>query len=251
MRRALALSIIALFSASMTTIAFAHAAYESSDPDNGSTVSSPPSRVIADFTERLSPDASSLSVFDPCGAQVDNGDSLIANDRITISMSANKQGTYVVRFQVLSAVDGHPTSGQFSFTSTGGEPCPDESDEEDEQQADEPEPGDDRPRNGDAPAPGESREEREAEADSRTSGRPRAGEETSREGSASKKTRAERGDIDIDSAAPSVDGIDLGAGKASIWDGIPMGDFLIALAVAALIGAAGGRIYAGIVGPRK
>lgn len=251
MRRVLALAIIALFSASMTATAFAHAAYEGSDPDNGSTVSSPPSRVIADFTERLSPDASSLSVFDPCGTQVDNRDSLIANDRITISMSANKQGTYVVRFQVLSAVDGHPTSGQFSFTSTGGEPCPATSGEEDEQRADEPEPRDDQPRNEDASAPGESREEQDVEAGSRTSRRLRPGEETSRDGAASKKTRAERGDTGIDSAAPSIDGVDLGADETSIWDGIPMGDFLIALAVAALIGAAGGRIYAGILGPRR
>jgi hypothetical protein len=38
---------------------------------------------------------------------------------------------------------------------------------------------------------------------------------------------------------------------SSIWDGIPLGDFAISLVVAALIGAAGGRIYAGIVGPRR
>src|SRR5687768_5482312 len=126
MRRLLGLSVVALSIAAFSVPAFAHAAYESSDPADGSTVSSPPSRVIADFTERLQPATSRLSVYDPCGAQVDNGDSLIANDRITVSMSANKQGTYVVRFQAHSDVDGHVTTGEFSFTSSGGSPCPEE-----------------------------------------------------------------------------------------------------------------------------
>ena len=251
MRRVLALSVLALISAALTAPALAHAAYEGSDPDNGSTVSEPPSRVIADFTERLSADNSKLSIFDPCGAQVDGGDSLIANDRMTVSMSANKRGTYVVRFEALSDVDGHLTQGQFSFTSSGGEPCPEAGGEEEgqEEDASDPDTG-----------------ERERETGSSTTQRPRTGANRTSETREQEATRTaamrsnDRGKEGIGLTGPGsndpgiaapADAVDRGATETSIWDGIPIGDFLIALGVAALIGAAGGRIYAGIIGPRR
>lgn len=251
MRRALALAIIALFSASMTAVAFAHAAYESSDPDNGSTVSSPPSRVIADFTERLESSNSSLSVIDPCGTQVDRGDSLVANDRITVSMSANKQGTYVVNFQALSAVDGHVTRGRFSFTSTGGEACPQGASEEEEEP--EPERESERaPRGEDDPDPdrGEDATSQTTSESGRQRGDARPSGSGDRDDDGARTVKgAPQGNQEL--AGPVVQDLDLGTDRTSIWDGIPIGDFLVALAVAALIGAAGGRIYAGIVGPRR
>ena len=114
--------LVAWMSLAFLAPAHAHAAYEGSDPADGSTVSSPPSRITADFTERLV-DGSRLSVYDPCGDQVDGGDSLVVNDRLTVSMSADKQGTYRVHFAVVSSIDGHPTNGDFTFTSSGGDPC--------------------------------------------------------------------------------------------------------------------------------
>lgn len=251
MQRFLALAIIALICASMTAVAFAHAAYESSDPNNGSTVSSPPSRVIADFTERLDSGNSNLSVIDPCGTQVDRGDSLVANDRITVSMSANKQGTYVVNFQALSAVDGHLTRGQFSFTSTGGEACPQGASEEEEEPEPERQP-EQAPRGEDDPGsdPGDDATSRTSESGPRR-GDARASVSNERNDADPRTKKEARGGKDPALAAPVVQDLDLGANRTSIWDGIPMGDFLVALAIAALIGAAGGRIYAGIVGPRR
>ena len=248
MRRLLVLSVMALLIAAPTSPAFAHAAYESSDPNDGSTVSQPPSRVIADFTERLNPDASSLSVYDPCGTRVDRQDSLIANDRITVSMSADKQGTYVVRFEVLSAVDGHPTSGQFSFTSSGGSPCPEEAGEEEEQEPREP-PSEDGTRDDDSSRTEERQELRETGTEEQRRREARADGETLRDGSKTREKSDRRDDRDI--AAPSTGEVDLELEEAGIWDGIPIGDFLVSLGVAALIGAAGGRIYAGIIGPRR
>ena len=35
-----------------------------------------------------------------------------------------------------------------------------------------------------------------------------------------------------------------------VWDGIELDSFLTGLLLAAIIGAAGGKIYAGIMGPR-
>lgn len=48
-----AVSVAILLLTVSAPVAQAHAAYESSDPADGATVSSPPSRVTADFTEPL------------------------------------------------------------------------------------------------------------------------------------------------------------------------------------------------------
>ncbi|MDQ3646148.1 MAG: copper resistance protein CopC, partial [Actinomycetota bacterium] len=105
--------------------AAAHASYSGSDPADDSTVSAPPSQVWAEFTEPLA-EGSHLIVYDPCGDQVDNGDSQVTAYRVTISMNAEAAGTYTVHFAVVSSLDSHPTRGSFNFTSSGGSPCPGE-----------------------------------------------------------------------------------------------------------------------------
>jgi methionine-rich copper-binding protein CopC len=250
MRVPLELLLVGAVSATLTGTALAHAAYESSEPNNKSTVSSPPSRVIADFTERLSTDNSRLMVFDPCGSQVDNQDSLVANDRITTSMSADKRGTYVVRFEALSAVDGHLTRGQFTFTSTGGQPCPTDPSEE-EEEPEQTEPRND-PQNRDRPSSDRSQD---TQRDDRTASEARRDDggdnrtSTGREAPAGSEEDGAGTAPDV--AAGSEGEVDLEVEATSIWDGIPMTDFFVALGVAAIIGAGGGRIYAGIMGPRK
>lgn len=240
------LLLTAVGALSLTGPASAHAAYEDSTPRDGETVSSPPDRVIVDFTERIIPE-STLSVSDPCGAEVDNNDSVVVNDRITISMSADKQGTYTVRFAVQSAVDGHNTQGQFTFTSSSGSAC-----DSGRQEA---EPDDEatrerttQQRTRDQDRVGTDRDAREDRQGSRSiaSGRDRDGQRKRAQTRRDKGDRA-RTDTSRDIAAGEED---LEANEvASIWDGIPLRDFAVALGIAALIGAAGGRIYAGIVGP--
>jgi methionine-rich copper-binding protein CopC len=262
-RGAASLTLGLLLSLLFWAPAYAHAAYESSDPADGATVSNPPSRVTAEFTEPVVDD-STLEVYDPCGTRVDNGDSLVAADRITVSMSADKQGTYRVHFSVVSSVDGHPTSGDFGFTSSGGSPCPGEESAEEEPsegsggaegngQSDDGSAGN---TGSDQPGGSSSRSGAGSQAD--TGSREmneRAGEdrargnnsETTRMDSARVKTsRAERAAQDVASAPTALSVSDI----ASIWHGIPLQDFLIALMVAAVIGGAGGFVYAGIMGPR-
>ncbi|HWC13766.1 MAG TPA: copper resistance CopC family protein [Actinomycetota bacterium] len=231
---------------SLAGLASGHAAYEDSTPRNGETVSSPPDRVIVDFTERIVPQ-STLSISDPCGAEVDNNDSVVVNDRITVSMSADKEGTYTVRFAVQSAVDGHNTEGQFTFTSSGGSPC------NSERQENEPDDGTRERRT----------EERTREQDrTGTEGRLGDGGQGSREAGSGRSRDRRRNDARTkvdngDRAGATASLRDTAAGEeelevndaTSIWDGIPLGEFAVALGVAALIGAAGGRIYAGIMGP--
>jgi hypothetical protein len=256
-RGAAALGIGLLLSLFVVPSAYAHAAYESSDPANESTVSSPPSRVTAEFTEPVVDD-SRLEVFDPCGEQVDNGDSLVAADRITVSMSADKQGTYRVHFSVVSSVDGHPTSGDFIFTSSGGAPCPAEEPAEEEEPSgggsgggnegaggnSEPGSGSAGETGGDQTGTGSARRADGRRAIQRSSGDnrgPRSVEDRV------KASRVEREPGDVASAPTAISM----SGVAGIWEGIDLSQFLIALLVAAVIGAAGGFVYAGIMGPKR
>lgn len=227
------------------TAAQAHPAYKDSDPKANSSVASAPSQVWVEFTETI--EDGTVSVFDPCGRQVDNGDSQqnLTNDRITVTMSANTAGAYKVNWSVLGS-DSHPTSGSFSFTVSGGEPCPGQ---EEEHPADNPK---GKPNNNthnntthdsadEKPDSASSHHDGDVDGkDHRDAGKKRDARKPSDKVKAERQTKE-----DVVIADPTTP-----AGTKGIWDGIPMGDFMIALAVAALVGAAGGRIYAGIMGPR-
>ncbi len=210
----ISVAAVSLALVALPGVASAHAAYESSTPANGATVSSPPSGVTAEFTEPLA-EGSYLRVFDPCGDQVDNGDVQIVGYEMSVSMSASTAGTYRVGFFALSRLDPHDTSGEFSFDVTRGEAC-----------------------SGDR-----------AGRSSRSTERGRGdGEQGARGGS--KRPRGGgpgRSSVDV---ALAADAQETKVVQASAWEGIPTRPFLAGLALAALIGAAGGKIYAGIMGPR-
>lgn len=254
MRRLSALALGAVIAVALIPQpGFAHAAYKDSEPKDGETVSSPPSRVTAEFTEAVVSD-SYLQVFDACGRQVDNRDSIVVHDRITVSMSGEARGVYVVRFNVVSAVDGHPTVGSFDFTSSGGAECPGE-----------------KPAAGQGPTSGD--EDAGSGSATGSSGRDSASvssasQNESRTQDARREMRGERaGNRDglernrggRTRGGNAADGADdafvaaspAGERKASIWSGIPMNWFAVGLVIAALVGAAGGLVYAGIVDPRR
>ncbi|MGH2730468.1 MAG: copper resistance CopC family protein [Actinomycetota bacterium] len=236
--------------------AWGHAAYKDSDPPDESSVSSPPSSVWAEFTEPPDGNASSLSIYDPCGAQVDGGDSQATGYRLTVSMSGEHAGTYRVDWAVLSSVDGHTTRGSFTFAVTGGPACPGADTGS----------GGGGNQTGGGSGSGGGGSQGDSGGGSGSVTNPGAGaandtggggggngDSVNGAGSGENKTRRERdgrnGDggrtaSDLDSAAaPSSDD-----GPASEDDDIPIGGLLIALAIAALIGAAGGRVYVGLMG---
>lgn len=249
------LPIPVLFAAALVVVtagpAQAHAAYKDSDPPNKSTVSSPPSSVWAEFTEPVTMD-SSLAVTDPCGSRVDNGDSRVSGYRITVTMNGAAAGTYVVSFSVISAVDGHPTRGSFTFTSTGGAACPGE----------EPPPED--PGGGDGASNRGGNESRRGPGDSSTGTSDTAapGDSDNRAvgGDGSRRRRGHRahsparraGGRERAVAAPTQPAVALPVApnprEPEAWD-LPMDAFIAAIVVAAAIGAVGGRIYAGIIAP--
>ena len=238
--------------------AFAHAAYEASEPANGATVSSPPSRVIAEFTEPVV-QGSTLTVVDPCGEQVDNGDSLVATDRITVTMSASRAGVYSVTFDVVSAVDGHNTGGTFTFTSSGGDPCPGEEPVAEQPQQPSGGGGGDTGSDSSGPVYGgngggsATTASSNVSSPSRSGGGKAAGAATQQRNKEA-PTGGNRAKAGRDRAHSS--GAEMAASTAaeeqapSVWEGIPLGALIAALTLSGLIGAAGGKIYAGIMGWR-
>ena len=248
MKRILLAVTAALLLSSLSGTAWAHPAYKDSDPKAGSTVSAPPTELWVEFTESI--EDGYVHVFDPCGERVDHGEPErnLTNDRITVGTHGDKAGAYRVEWEVLGS-DSHVTRGEFSFSSSDGDGCPVE-DEND------PEPKPEEPSNDD--------DDRSETDTTRTTDDPLSPEERSdaaeserREGTERSDSRrrqdepADERDADTDAVAQdqTIDAEETAA--KGIWDGIPMGDFIIALVVAALIGAAGGRLYAGILGPRR
>ena len=251
MKRILLLATVSAFALALVpSAAFAHPAYKSSSPAADSSVAEPPSEIWVEFTERI--EGGSITVTDPCGEQADHGDEEmnLTQDRLTTAAHGDKAGTYTVDWSVLGS-DGHNTRGSFVFEATGGSSCPGTEEPKDPDKTDDPKP---------------PRERKPIQSDADNSGDPSADSSPGRGGSDRSKKAGDhsRHSKGGSKNADSVKGtrqsrLDLAqspetpapTGDRSIWDGIPVGDFMIALGVAALIGAAGGRIYAGIVGPRR
>ncbi len=235
--------------------AWAHAAYKDSTPGDGETVSSPPSQVTAEFTEPIT-NSSYLEVYDPCGQRVDNGDSQISGYDMSITMSADKAGEYVVEFAAQS-IDTHVTYGSFSFSSSGGSSC---------SGADPEQPGTGGSGGGGSggggggggtarggSGPGSmSGGGGAASAGGGGGGGPHA---QHRKGPGKAKPRQDGRD---ERAAGSRDeavrfentGSRTPEPAPAAWD-VPVGAVLMALVLCVMIGAAGGRVYAGIVAPPR
>lgn len=224
-----------------TTTAFAHAAYKDSSPQDEATVASPPSSVWAEYTEPLQ-DGSNMEIYDPCGQRVDHDDTQITGYRMTVSMTGERSGTYSVSWVAASAVDPHVTRGTFTFTVTDGPACetaPAPSEEESEQE--------------------ETREESASSSEGRTQGSATSTRGRRARAAADDTTRVRGTRIGARDNRPRRDRIELAQqrtpveteSETGIWDGIPWDWFGIAMLLSAVIGAAGGRIYAGIMGPRR
>lgn len=239
-------------------VVLAHAAYKSSNPADKSTVASPPGQITAEFTEPLT-DSSSMSVFDPCGQQVDHGDSNPNGYNMSVSMSGDKAGTYTVEFKAQSALDSHVTSGAFTFTSSGGDPCP----------GSEPPPdaggggGSDGPGNGggggsgggpadpaDPVTPGASGRSDDRITAASGDGGSRRDARSSSNGRNRRSMRRGPMETGVEDPVRFENAGTTTAGEPAPWD-LPVGGVVLALLLCVMIGAAGGRVYAGIVAPPR
>ncbi len=112
--------LFAIVLALMTTgIASAHADLVQSDPATNSTLDAAPKKITLEFSETIEPAFSKITVIYEDGSNVDAGDSAVSAidaKQLTVSLNDSRHGTYVVSWRVLSAVDGHITSGAFVFS---------------------------------------------------------------------------------------------------------------------------------------
>ncbi len=236
----------------MATPAWGHAAYKDSDPADGATVSSAPSNVTAEFTEPLA-GGSYLKVYDPCGRQVDAGDVSMVGYEMSVSMSGTAAGAYRVHFRAHSQLDPHVTEGDFGFTATEGEPCLGAETGTGT--------GSDQGSGGGSGDGGDSGAETVSTAtggggSSSTDAGAGGGGGGAGGGGANAGPGARRATFpkpgreraQVPNIAAGRD--DQADEERSVWDGIRLESYLTGLLLAAVIGAAGGKIYAGIMGPR-
>jgi copper transport protein len=114
--------------------ASAHAALISTDPGQGAVVATIPATVSLTFGEPVVVAADGVRVFEPDGAEVDNGHTVHLGRSSTVGVGLRgsghqpdhqpdhqPQGTYTVSWRVISA-DSHPVGGAFTFSV--GHPSP-------------------------------------------------------------------------------------------------------------------------------
>lgn len=97
------------------TPAAAHASVVATDPADGSSVSTAPTRVSVTFSESISTSVGGLSVRDGRGTRVDEGNATASGAILSTAVRPDlPSGTYVATYRVVS-IDGHPVSGSFLF----------------------------------------------------------------------------------------------------------------------------------------
>src|SRR3989304_9497745 len=103
--------------------AAAHGILERSDPAANASLDAPPRQVVLWFSEPVDATFSSATVADAQGRRVSRDAALSADRRVLqVPVGDLSSGLYTVRWRVLSAVDGHATSGAFVFA--GGQAGP-------------------------------------------------------------------------------------------------------------------------------
>ncbi len=111
----IALVILAVWPATARP-ALAHAVLERSDPPPNATLETPPAQIVLRFSEAVDPAFSTATVVDR-GGRRRSSPSVVSADRRSIVVRPEhlEGGVYVVRWRVLSRVDGHTTSGVLVF----------------------------------------------------------------------------------------------------------------------------------------
>jgi methionine-rich copper-binding protein CopC len=99
----------------------AHDELLGSDPAADSTVDALPAQISFTFSGIIAPDegASEVSVTDAAGTEFADGAPSAQDNVLTQPLAGEASGTLTVLWKAVSS-DGHPISGEFSFTVSGG-----------------------------------------------------------------------------------------------------------------------------------
>ncbi|MDT0276040.1 copper resistance CopC family protein [Blastococcus goldschmidtiae] len=98
--------------------ALAHTGLQSSTPADGETLTAAPDAVTLTFSSAVASEFAQIAVTGPDGESVTSGEFTIDGAMVTQPVSTSGEGAYVVAYRVVSD-DGHPVSGQLTFTLTG------------------------------------------------------------------------------------------------------------------------------------
>lgn len=98
----------------------AHNSLQSTDPADGSTLATPPTHVTLTFDEPAQALGTEIVVLGPDGSTVSTGTVELVDSTVAQALAADlPAGAYTVQWRVTSA-DGHPLSGELSFTAEAG-----------------------------------------------------------------------------------------------------------------------------------
>jgi methionine-rich copper-binding protein CopC len=117
-----------LFAACVVTLlaagpAAAHSVLLATSPVTSSRIASAPAVVVLTFNEMPRGEYSDIHVVGPDGARRDSGHVKVLNDTVSEALGGTRPaGLYTVDWRVISA-DGHPVSGQFTFTAAAQAPA--------------------------------------------------------------------------------------------------------------------------------
>jgi copper transport protein len=98
--------------------AFAHANLVRSDPAPGSVLPTPPTQLVLSFTEALEGGFSGVEILDQSGRRIQpSGTTIAPSDPkvMVVELPGLAEGIYTVGWRVLSAIDGHVTTGALIF----------------------------------------------------------------------------------------------------------------------------------------
>lgn len=110
-RLGLAAAVLAVFA----TPAFAHAFLDHASPGAGATLAAPPKEIALNFTEKLEPHFSGITVTDTDGRDEEAAGAVIDGSSVTVALKPLTPGTYHVNWHAVS-LDTHRTEGAYSFT---------------------------------------------------------------------------------------------------------------------------------------
>jgi methionine-rich copper-binding protein CopC len=99
-------------------IASAHAYYVSSDPAAGAVVTKAPAVVTVKFAENVNPQGSDIVIYDSTHKQVSTAAAQVTRadlKTMTVPMTGNGDGIYLVEWHTVSGDDGATDIGGFDF----------------------------------------------------------------------------------------------------------------------------------------
>lgn len=114
--------VLGLAGTAVAVPAVAHDELLASDPAADSEVAQLPDAVTLTYSGVLidEPGVNAISVTDAAGTELADGSPVLDGTTVTQALTGDSQGPITVRWRVVSS-DGHPVSGEFSFTA--GDPA--------------------------------------------------------------------------------------------------------------------------------